>query len=433
LVAAGLAACGRKPAPTPSESRFLFDRNDWLSALFGDWDLSPEPWPKAEARAGLTALELLLAGQNQDSTLPAIPAFPARPSLNGPTLDKLWNHLDLAAWRTLRFLNEPTIEPKVDREAHVLHLIQEGVGLLEQFHLMMLKAYTDHAASAQDYVEELASLLHRLHATLDTAAEAAGGDPLNWPIPDYTRFRGAPYALPKGPRGTTLPDSLAADLERALVSRQCGRPIATALPLVQTYGALKRAMDPAWTWSSSRDGRECAFILFESSMADLPDWSPTQARLFSRLCTALHAWSEGQPMPSHPSFDLDASDESHATLWRHLDLLFLMGSTLGIELGILGFPDAPSATKAQKRLREQWLEIQNLLRGVLVFWDEANSAERDGVMRLLPMALGACYQAFRNEIAKADRAFLPFLPKPPEGLLPRPKAPMVRFGRVKKR
>ena len=45
----------------------------------------------------------------------------------------------------------------------------------------------------------------------------------------------------------------------------------------------------------------------------------------------------------------------------------------------------------------------------------------------------ALLQAFRNEIAKVDRAFLRFIPKPPETLLPRAKTPVLRFGRIKKR
>ena len=430
--AAGLAAAPSRPAAEPGLVHLEMNQDVWLDALFNDWNVTGEPWPKAEAKAGLAVLQQVVMSQRV--ILPPLPAFPARPSLTQPVLDKLWHHLDLAGWRALRFTTDPLVEPHLAPERPVGRLIHEGVNLLEQFHMMMLKAYTDNAASARDYTEELAGLLHHLHGTLDQAARVAGVDPLGWPIPDYTPFMGEPYPLPPGPRGATLPEALAQDLQRALTARRCPRPLPTALPLVQWYGALKQALDPGWTWSPARDGRECAFILFESSLEDLPEWSPSQARELARLCTALHGWSVDQPLPPLPALELDPTDGSAASLWRHQDQLFLIGSVLGVDLGILGQPEARGGTtKTQRRLREQWSEVQSLLWGALTHWGEASPEHRDLLAEALPLSLGAIYQAFRNEIAKVERPFLRFVPKPPEHLLPRAKNPMVRFGRVKKR
>lgn len=429
--AAGLAACPSEPSAMPGILNLKMDQDDFLDALFNDWHMAPEAWTKAETKGGLALLQLVV--REQRAVLPALPAYPARPTLSGPVLDKLWHHLDLAAWRSARFMNDPGLEPLVDREAQVWRLVQEGVDLLEQFLRMMLKAYTDHGASARDYTEELAGLLRRIHRTLDQAALSAGTDPLGWPVPDYTAFAGEPYPLPNGPRGSLLPDTLAQDLQRALDGRQCPRPLSTVLPMVQLYCALKQALDPGWSWSPARDGRECAFILFESSLVDLPPWTPSQARELSRLCTAIQAWGAGQPLPLLPPMDLDPEDAEAALLWQHQDLLFLAGSILGVELGILGELDEPGTTKRQRRLREKWGETQSLLWGALAHWESANSEDRALLVQALPLALSAVYQALRNEIAEVDRVFLRFIPKPPETLLPRPKAPMVRFGRIRKR
>lgn len=430
--AAGLAAAPSRPAAEPGLVHLVMDQDVWLDALFNDWNITGEPWTKAEAKAGLAVLQQVVMSQRV--ILPPLPAFPARPSLTQPVLDKLWHHLDLAGWRVFRFTTDPLVEPHLDRESQVGRLIHEGVNLLEQFHMMMLKAYTDHGASARDYTEELAGLLHRIHGTLGQAARAAGVDPLGWPIPDYTPFMGEPYPLPAGPRGATLPEALAQDLQRALEARCCPRPLPTALPLVQWYGALKQALDPGWIWSPARDGRECAFILFESSLEDLPEWTPSQARELARLCTALHAWSVDQPLPALPLLELDPADERASSLWRHQDQLFLIGSVLGVDLGILGQPEERGGTtKTQRRLREQWAEVQPLLWGALTHWGEASPERRAILAEALPLPLGALYQAFRNEIAKVDRPFLRFVPKPPENLLPRAKTAMMRFGRIKKR
>lgn len=430
--AAGLAAAPSRPAAEPGLVHLVMNQDVWLDALFNDWNFAQEPWPKAEAKAGLAVLQQVVMSQRV--SLPPLPAFPARPSLTPPILDKLWHHLDLAGWRVFRFTTDPLVEPHLDPEGQPGRLIHEGVDLLEQFHLMMLKAYTDHAASARDYTEELAELLHHIHGILDQAAGAAGADPLGWPIPDYRPFIGKPYPLPTGPRGATLPAALAQDLQRALDLRCCPRPLPTALPLVQWYGALKRALDPGWTWSPAQDGRECAFILFESSLEDLPEWSPSQARQLARLCTALHGWGVNQPLPTLPSLELDPADEKASSLWRHQDQLFLIGSVLGVDLGILGQLEVRGGTtKTQRRLREQWAEVQSLLWGALTHWGEASPEHRDLLAEALPLSLGAIYQAFRNEIAKVERPLLRFVPKPPEDLLPRAKTAMMRLGRAKKR
>lgn len=404
----------------------------WLGALFDDWRIGMELWSEEDTKAGAAVLEQVLAGQR--AVLPPLPAFPAQPALTPAVQDVLWHHLDLAGWRVLRFTTDDRLGPFVDPQVLVGRLLMDGAAVLDQFDLMRLKAFTDHGASARDCTEELAGLLHRIHGTLGQAARAAGVDPLGWPIPDYTPFMGEPYPLPAGPRGATLPEALAQDLQRALEARCCPRPLPTALPLVQWYGALKQALDPGWIWSPARDGRECAFILFESSLEDLPEWTPSQARELARLCTALHAWSADQPLPALPLLELDPADERASSLWRHQDQLFLIGSVLGVDLGILGQPEERGGTtKTQRRLREQWDEVQPLLWGALTHWGEASPERRALLAEALPLPLGALYQAFRNEIAKVDRPFLRFVPKPPENLLPRAKTAMMRFGRIKKR
>ncbi len=429
--AAGLAALPVQPTADANRVHLEMDLELWLDALFNDWSISAEPWPKAETKVALPILQQVVMSQH--AILPPLPAFPARPTLTPPVLDKLWHHLDLAGWRMDRFLSDGALERHVDREARVLHLLQEGVDLLVQFHLMMQKAYTDHAASAKDYTEELASLLHRLHKALDAAATAAGSDPLNWPVPDYRAFMGEAYPLPAGPRGAALPANLAEDLQKALEARRSTRPLATALPLVQRYAAMKRALMPHWTWSPARDGRECAFILFESGMEELPDWNPAQARELARLCTALYRWSEDLPTPPLPTLELDVHDNLAAALWAHQDLLLLVGSIVAVDLGIMPEFDDARALKRERRLRDQWAEMQSMTWGAIHHWGPASPEDRSLVATLLPIAMGALYQEFRNQIAKVDRGLLSFIPKPPPELAPRARASMVRFSRVKKR
>jgi len=429
--AAGLASLRSLPSEVAGISRLEMDQDVWLNALFNDWSLLSGPWPKGEAKEGLSALQQVVISQR--AILPPLPAFPSRPALTPPMLDKLWHHLDLAGWRMERFLTDPALEPHVDRSAQVFQLLQQGVDLLEQFQIMMVRPFSDHAVSACDYTEELAGILLRLHAALDHAAHAVGNDPLGWPVPDYAPFMGEPIALPKGTRGTALPETMAEDIQKALDARKCLRPLATVLPLLQRYADLMRALHPGWTWSPSRDGRECAFILFESGLEELPDWTPTQARELARLCTAAHAWTEGQPLPEFPSLTLDPTDDRAEALWLHQDLLFLVGSVLGVELGVIPEVEGMGALKRERRLRGQWAELQSMLWGAIFHWGPAPKENRAFLAEALPLAMGAVYQDFRNQIAKRDRAFLRFIPKPPENLAPRAKATLGRFGRVKKR
>ncbi len=428
-VAAGLSSLSAD-APDQSGTRMLsMNQDQWLDALFSDWRMGA--WDKREREAALSLIQLMV--NHSRAILPRLPAFPARPLLTDAVLDKLWAHLDFAGWRLMRFLEDPDLEPLVDAEEAVLAPLWEGVDLLEQFGLMREKAYTDQGASAQDYTEELAQHLLRLHQVLDAAAQKAGRDPLGWAVPDYRRFAGTPVPLPPGPRGPVLPEALATDFRKALESRACSRPLASLGPLLGWYGALKEALEPGWTWSPARDGRECAFIVFESGLAELSPWTPTQARELSRLCSAAYAWFKDQPLPPLPDVTLDPADADGTALWQHQDVLFLAGSVLGVGLGLLPEPGDDRALKRARRLRDDWSEVQSLIWGATFHWPTSALEQRELLATALLLALGAVYQAFRNEIAKVDRAFLRFVPKPPESLLPAAKKAMVRFGRIKKR
>jgi hypothetical protein len=431
-VAAGLASMPLETQGHPSGlATMKMDLQVWRDALFNDWHLDMDPWDKPTESAAVALLQRLV--NHSRALLPPLPAYPKRPTLTGAVLDKLWAHLDFAAWRTVRFLDDPALEPCVDQSKAVMAKIQDGVALLEQFGLMMVKAFTDQGSSARDYTEELAEILLRLHQTLDAAAVKAGHDPLGWPIPDYRPFLAPPLALPPGPRGTHLPEPLAGEFQRALASRACPRPLRSLGDLFGWYGALKEALDPGWTWSPARDGRECAFIVFESTLEELPPWTQDQARELSRLCTAAYTWFKDQPLPPLPSLPLDPQDAEGTALWLHQDLLFFAGSVLGVELGILPSPGDDGALKRARRLRDDWSEIQALVWGATFHWPETPLEERALLAHSLSLALSAVYQGLRNEIAKVDRHFLRFVPKPPEALLPMARKAMVRFGRIKKR
>lgn len=430
-VCAGLAGAWERPGIQPGQVERGWPREAWLGALFDDWRIGMEPWSEEETRAGVAVLGQILIDQR--AVLPPLPAFPAEPALTPAVLDVLWHHLDLAGWRVLRFTTAAKLHTLVDQKVLVGRLLMDGAAVLDQFDLMRVQAFTAHAASARDYTEELASLLHRIHAELDRAAQAAGADPLGWPIPDYQPFAGSAYPIPAGPRGSTLPRTLIRDLQKALDARHCPRPMATVLPMLQYYVDLKESLDPGWTWSPSRDGRECSFILLESGLEDLPDWTSAQAREFTQLCTAVHAWSQNQPNPPLPPLALDPTLAGVEILWRHQDILFLVGSVLGVALGIIPREEASPALKRERRLHHHWLELQTMLWGTLYHWAMTTPEDRSMLARTLPAAVGAVYQEFRNQIAKVDRAFLRFIPKPPENLLPRAKTAMMRFARAKKR
>lgn len=428
-VAAGLASLPSEDTDQPGIQRLTLNQDLWLDALFNDWHM--DSWDKREREAALSLIQLMV--NHSRAILPALPAYPARPALTGAVLDKLWAHLDFAGWRLMRFLEEPDLGPLVEAEEAVLARLQKGSDLLEQFGLMGMKAYTDQGASAQDYTEELAQHLLRLHQALDAAAQKAGRDPLGWAVPDYRRFVGTPLPLPPGPRGPVLPEALAAEFRKALASRECPRPLASLGPLLGWYGALKEALEPGWTWSPARDGRECAFILFESGLADLPPWTSTQARELSRLCTVGYTWFKDLPLPPLPELTLDPCDAEGMVLWQHRDVLFLAGSVLGMALGLLPEPGDDRALKRARRLRDDWSDMQSLVWGATFHWPTSTLEQRELLAASLPMVLGAVYQALRNEIARVDRAFLRFVPKPPESLLPAARKAMVRFGRIQKR
>lgn len=430
-VAAGLASLPAEATDQTGILKLTMNQDLWLDTLFNDWRVSPAAWDKREREAALALLQMMV--NRSQAILPPLPAYPARPSFSGAVRDKLWAHVDFAGWRLMRFLEDAELEAHVDAAEALLARLQEGVDLLEQFELMMIKAYTDQGASAKDYTEELAQHLMDLHRVLDAAAQKAGLDPLGWPVPDYRGHVGEAIPLPPGPRGPALPEALARDVRQALASRKCGRPLATLGPFFGRYGAIKAALEPGWTWSPARDGRECAFIVFESTMLELPPWTPAQARALSRLCTAAYSWFQDQPLPPQPDLTLDPRDDEGTALWIHQDLLFLAGSTLGIGLGILPEPGDNQAFKRARRLRGQWGEVQSLVWGATFHWPGSSLEQRELLAASLPLALGAVYQGFRNEIAKVDRAFLRFVPKPPESLLPPAKQAMARFGKMRQR
>ncbi len=140
-----------------------------------------------------------------------------------------------------------------------------------------------------------------------------------------------------------------------------------------------------------------------------------------------------RPLPPLPSLTLAPRDAEGTALWRHQDVLFLAGSVLGTQLGILPDFDDDQALKRARRLRDDWAEIQSMVWGATFHWSTATLDQRELLAASLPLALGAVYQSLRNEIARVDRAYLRFVPKPPEALLPAAKKAMVRFGRVRKR
>ena len=102
-------------------------------------------------------------------------------------------------------------------------------------------------------------------------------------------------------------------------------------------------------------------------------------------------------------------------------------------LGLLPEPGDTRALKRTRRLRDDWSEIQSLVWGAMFHWPTSTPEQRELLAASLPLALGAVYQGLRNEIARVDRAFLRFVPKPPQSMLPAARQAMVRFGRVKKR
>jgi hypothetical protein len=55
------------------------------------------------------------------------------------------------------------------------------------------------------------------------------------------------------------------------------------VPLARLYGAWQHTNRPGWSWDPALDGRELAFMLFDTTADDPGPWTAAQARRFTAL------------------------------------------------------------------------------------------------------------------------------------------------------
>lgn len=322
--------------------------------------------------------------------LPALPIKPPFP-LPQEILEACWRHMDILGLRAVWYLQDLGLEPYLPKDRSPFDPLRETVHLTNQVAYRL--ALADHDADLQSLLLGIAHRLEVGHVMLDQCIETAREKkrrlptPPSWmrPIYDAADTDSAARMLPSGTDGQSseLPLELRSALAEALQERKCARPLETAIPLVRTYAAWHMAMDFNWRWVPEMDGRECAFMLFESTLAKTHPWQPEQARRLLRITDSLYQLGGKGEMPALPPFESQQpEDASPQVLWRHADRL-VCALTLGIMgMGLLPSPPFDSPTSnPQKNLVVHLMDIQAHLFLMLTEWADLKVSERKAALQ----------------------------------------------------
>jgi len=165
------------------------------------------------------------------------------------------------------------------------------------------------------------------------------------------------------------------------------RPLSTMVPLARLYGAWRHTNRPGWSWDPALDGRELAFMLFDTTADDPGPWTATQARRFTALADRVYRIEEpAAPLPPFPNRqDGPGAEEA---LWRHVD-----NFAACLVLGLMGgghLPSPPWPRNTPKEIKahvEVTTETLAQLHSLLHDWPSLPAQERQDALENVSGAL----------------------------------------------
>ena len=372
------AACG-EPGPLPLHQFF------WMMA-FSDWMYLP---PRPADAEDLVQVQAILAEAMRG---PAGPALPPEPPIWPPQgtpariRNAMWEHLDLLGLRTLALRQclgaTDSLDPYADPYAE-FPLLVELAGQLGQ-----RRSWKRDDPDLQGLLDRMAEVLETCHRVLDRVEAVEGlrlPAGLAWLRPGYPAPAHAP--APAAEAEAALSPSLQEELRAALAERGSGRPLATMAPLARLYGQWRRSHQPGWRWDPAMDGRELAFMLFDTTPDDPGPWTAAQARRFTALSDRVFRLQVPvAPLPPFPR-QPDAPGAAEA-LWRHVDhfaTCFVLGLMGG---GILPSPPWPRNTPPEIKAHvEIATETLAQLHSLLHDWSGLAAQERQDALENVSGAL----------------------------------------------
>ena len=297
------ASCGG-PGPLRLDQFF------WIMA-FNDWVYFPSS--PSDAEELIQAEAILTKALNGPKSLPALPSWPPEGTPTG-IKNALWGHLDLLGLRTLALRQCLGAGASMDEFADPYAEFPLLVNLAGQFG--QRRSWKRDDPDLQGILDRMAEVLETCHQVLDRVEEAEGlrlPPDLSWLRPHY------PVATPVATGSDAcLSSSLQDDLRAALRERGSARPLSTMVPLARLYGAWQHTNRPGWSWDPALDGRELAFMLFDTTADDPGPWTAAQARRFTALADRVFRIEE--PAATLPPFPRKQDEPgAEEALWRHVD------------------------------------------------------------------------------------------------------------------
>jgi hypothetical protein len=366
------ASCGT-PGPLQLDQFF------WIMA-FNDWVYFP-PRP-SDAEDLVQAEAILTKALSGPRTLPEPPSWP--PEGNPARVrNAMWGHLDLLGLRTLALRQCLGAGSSLDEYADPYEAFPLLVDLAGQF--TQRRSWKRDDPDLQGILDRMAEVFETCHKVLDRVEEVEG---LRLPAElSWLRFRYPGEVAADTASESFLSPALQDELCAALRERGSARPLSSMVPLARLYGTWRHTNQPGWTWDPALDGRELAFMLFDTTTDDPGPWTATQARRFTALADRVFRLEEpAAPLPPFPR----KQDESGAVeaLWRHVDhfaACFVLGLLAG---GHLPSPPWPRNTpKEIKAHVEVVTETLAQLHTLLHDWPALPAQERQDALENVSGAL----------------------------------------------
>jgi len=357
--------CG-EPGPLP------LDQFVWGMA-FNDWMFIP-PRP-ADAEGLALAGAILAEALDRPGPLPEPLSWPPAGS-PAQVRNALWGHLDLLGLRTVALRQCLGAGSSLGEYADPYEAFPLLVELAGQ--LTRRRAWKRDDPDLEGILDRMAEVLETCHQALDRVEEAEG---VRLPAEvAWLRFRYPAAVSDPRASASSLSPELQEELRAALRERGSARPLSTMVPLARLYGAWRHTNHPGWTWDPAMDGRELAFMLFDTTPDDPGPWTAAQARRFTALSDRVFRIDEpAAPLPPFPRRQDEPGGEE--ALWRHVDRFatcFVLGLMAG---GHLPSPPWPRNTPKEIRAHvEVVTETLAQLHSLLHDWPTLGAEERQGAL-----------------------------------------------------
>jgi hypothetical protein len=295
----------------------------------------------------------------------------------------MWVHLDLLGLRSLALRQFVGAGHSLGEFADPFEAFPLLVELAEQSTLR--RSWKRDDPDQQGLLERMAELLEEGHRALDRVEEL---ECLRLPGElAWLRFHYPVRDCATGAPEATMSAALQDELRAALKERGSVRPLSTLLPLARLYGVWRHTHQPGWVWEPALDGRELAFMLFDTTADDPGPWTAAQARRFTALADRVFRIEEPVvPLPSFPRKQDEPGAEE--ALWRHVDA-FAAGFVLGLMGGGL-LPGPPWTRETPRQIREHVevvTETMAQLHSLLKTWSTLPAPERQGALENVSGAL----------------------------------------------